>query len=278
MIKNILKKIFGILAILLSTFFIWQTAKTPPTQAEWQQQLSVPSTAEFNNNIVTVRNVRNFRYGPTESEMYPSYYEKTYDLNEIKRIWYISEPFNEASYAAHTFVSFEFNNGDFLAITIEARKSKDQTYSMVKGLLRTYPLMYIAADERDVVLLRANIRKDKVYAYPVKTSSPENAKILLTDMLKRMNELNEKPVWYNTFFANCTSSIAHHINKIIPGRISKFSWQLLLTASSDELALKRGLLDTNLSIEQTREKYLITEKSLRIGDVPDYSKLIREDF
>ena len=127
MIKNILKKIFGILAILLSTFFIWQTAKTPPTQAEWQQQLSVPSTAEFNNNIVTVRNVRNFRYGPTESEMYPSYYEKTYDLNEIKRIWYISEPFNEASYAAHTFVSFEFNNGDFLAITIEARKSKDQT-------------------------------------------------------------------------------------------------------------------------------------------------------
>ena len=278
MIKNILKKIFGILAILLSTFFIWQTAKTPPTQAEWQQQLSVPSTAEFNNNIVTVRNVRNFRYGPTESEMYPSYYEKTYDLNEIKRIWYISEPFNEASYAAHTFVSFEFNNGDFLAITIEARKSKDQTYSMVKGLLRTYPLMYIAADERDVVLLRANIRKDKVYAYPVKTSSPENAKILLTDMLKRMNELNEKPVWYNTFFANCTSSIAHHINKIIPGRISKFSWQLLLTASSDELALKRGLLDTNLSIEQAREKYLITEKSLRIGDVPDYSKLIREDF
>ena len=278
MIKNILKKIFGILAILLSTFFIWQTAKTPPTQAEWQQQLSVPSTAEFNNNIVTVRNVRNFRYGPTESEMYPSYYEKTYDLNEIKRIWYISEPFNEASYAAHTFVSFEFNNGDFLAITIEARKSKDQTYSMVKGLLRTYPLMYIAADERDVVLLRANIRKDKVYAYPVKTSSPENAKILLTDMLKRMNELNEKPVWYNTFFANCTSSIAHHINKIIPGRISKFSWQLLLTASSDELALKRGLLDTTLSIEQAREKYLITEKSLQIGDVPDYSKLIREGF
>jgi hypothetical protein len=92
-----------------------------------------------------------------------------------------------------------------------------------------------------------------------------------------MNELiSTKPAWYNTLFANCTSSIAKHVNNLTPGRISKFSWQLWLIASADELALKHGLLDTDLPIEQAREKYSINEASMRIGDAPGYSAGIRE--
>jgi len=217
------------------------------------------------------------RYGPTEADMQPAYYDKTYDLNGIKKVWYVTEPFNENEAAAHTFVSFEFNNGDFLAISIEARKTKDQTYSLWKGMLRTYPLIYIAADERDVVLLRANLRKDKVYVYPVKLEKPENARLLLTDMLTTMNELvTTKPEWYNTLFANCTSAIAEHVNNITPGRIGKFSWQLWLTASADELALKHGLLDADLNIEEARKKYSINEASEQAGDVPNYSGEIRK--
>lgn len=276
-VKNILKRFVIVVITVILLFFIWQNFKQPPTQADWQEQLTVPSTAEFNGDEVKINNVRNFRYLPTEKDLIPAYYTKTYNLNEIKKIWYVTEPFNENKYAGHTFLSFEFNNGDFLAITMEARKTKDQVYSIWKGFLHTYPLIYIAADERDVLLLRANVRKDRVYVYPVKTSSPENSKLLLTDILNRMNTLVVNPIWYNTFFANCTSSIAHHINKITPGRVSKYSWQLLLTASADQLALKLGLLDTDLSIDQARQKYFVTDKSNQIGDVPEYSKLIREN-
>jgi hypothetical protein len=208
--------------------------------------------------------------------MHADYYDRTYDLDQIKQVWYVSEPFNENRVAGHTFVSFEFNNGDFLAISVEARKTKDQSYSTWKGLLHTYPLIYVAADERDVVLVRANLRKDKVYVYPVKLEKPENAKILLTDMLEKMNKLIEDPEWYNTLFANCTSVIAKHVNNITPGRISKFSWQLWLTASADELAMKHGLLDTELSIEEARKKFNINEASERVGDVPSYSTEIRK--
>lgn len=243
---------------------------------DWQEQLKVISTAEFKGDLVTVKNVRNFRYSPTEKDMHPAYYDKTYNLTQIKKVWYVTEPFNENQSAAHTFVSFEFNNGDFLAISIEARKTKDQIYSIWKGMLRTYPLVYIAADERDVLLLRANIRKDRVYVYPVKLEKPENGKLILEDMLTRMNELvSTKPAWYNTLFANCTSSIAKHVNKITPGRISIFSWQLWLTASADELALGHGLIDTDLPIKQAREKYSVNEASERVGDVPSYSTQIR---
>ncbi len=274
---KILKIFFGALGSLLLIFLIWQGLKKPATQGDWQTHLATPSTAEFHDNLVTVHNVRNYRYGPTEADIHPAYYDKTYDLNTVKRVWYVTEPFNENQYAAHTFLSFEFENSDVLAITIEARKTKEQTYSIFKGMIRTYPLIYIAADERDVVLLRANLRKDKVYLYPVKLSKPENGRLLLVDMLERMNKIiTTKPAWYNTFTANCTSSIAYHVNRISSDRISKMSWRLWLTAYADELALDAGLLDTNLPIDEARKKYLITELSQQIGDVPDYSQQLRK--
>lgn len=274
--KKVIKKVFFILLCIFLILFIWQVTKKPPKNADWQEHLAILSTAEFNGDLVTVKNVRNFRYYPTEKDMHSDYYDKIYNLAQVKKVWYVAEPFNEDEAAAHTFVSFEFNNGDFLAITIEARKTKNQSYSTWKGMLRTYPLIYIAADERDVVLLRANLRKDKVYVYPVKFEKEENSRLFLIDMLKKMNELAVSPEWYNTLFANCTSSIAKHVNNLSPGRISKFSWQLWLTASADELALKRGLLDTDLSIEEARKKYSINEASIRVGDVPNYSKEIRK--
>lgn len=275
--RKIIKRTLFVIGCILLIFIGWQGSKKVPMQGDWQEQLQIISSAEFKGDLVTVNNVRNFRYSPTEEDMHPGYYDKTYNVNEIKKVWFVTEPFNENQLAAHTFVSFEFTNGDFLAISIEARKTKDQIYSIWKGMLHTYPLVYIAADERDVLLLRANIRKDKVFVYPVKLEKPDNAKLLLIDMLTKMNELvSTKPAWYNTLFSNCTSSIAKHVNKLTPGRISIFNWRLWLTASADELALKSGLLDTNLSIEQVREKYSINEASERVGDSPDYSLEIRK--
>ncbi len=271
-----IKKFLLFLLVVLVLFVVWQVTKKVPLEGDWKQHLDVISTAEFNGDKVTVKNVRNYRYGPTEADMHPAYYDRTYDLNGVKKIWYVTEPFNENKVAGHTFVSFEFESGDFLAISIEARKTKTQEYSIWKGAMRTYPLVYVAADERDVVLLRANLRKDQVYVYPIKLSKPENARLLLVDMLTTMNELTTtKPQWYNTLFANCTSAIAKHVNKLSPDRISNFSWQLWLTASADELALKTGLIDTDLTIEEARKKYNINAASEKAGDVPTYSQDIR---
>ncbi|MCF7833843.1 MAG: DUF4105 domain-containing protein [Candidatus Pacebacteria bacterium] len=276
-IKNTLFfRILYILICIFCLFVFWQISKEVPTEGDWQEHLAILAKAEFNDDFVTIKNVRNFRYFPTEKDMIPAYYDKTYDLREIKKVWYVSEPFNEATFAAHTFLSFEFTNGDFLAISIEARKTKEQNFSIWKGMLHTYPLMYIPADERDVMLLRANVRKDKVYVYPVKLTENKNARLLLVDMLERMNELNSTDrSWYNTFYANCTSSIVRHINKITSNRISMFSWRLWLTASADDLALRVGLLDTDLPIKEAREKYFISDISEKIGDMGDYSIKIR---
>ena len=274
-VRRYLPPIITFVGIVIGGALFWQTVKQVPTTGDWQSPLAQLSTAEFNGDQVTVKNVRNFRYQGTENEadMVPGYYDKTYDLKTLNKVWYISEPFKELSMAAHTFLSFEFSNGDFLTITIEARKLKDQKYSLFKGLLRTYPIMYIAADERDALLVRTNVRKSDLYVYPVRT---QKGRELLVDMLEEMNTLAVTPQWYNTVTDNCTSRIAEHVNRVTNGRIPNRPWQGYVTGYADVFALEHGLLDTNLSIEDARKKYAVTKRSQEIGDVEDYSKRIRQ--
>lgn len=276
-LKTTLLLSLAIVSLCIGLFLAWQGNMKVPTEGDWQSPLAVLSTAEFNGNTVTVRNVRNFRYNGSEEEkdLEPAYEDKTYNLDEVKKVWYITEPFKSLRIAAHTFVSFEFANGDFLSISIEARKLKGQRYDLFKGLLHTYPLMYIAADERDAIFVRANIRKSDVYAYPVKINA-QQSRLLLVDMLTRMNDLAVHPAWYNTFWANCTSSIASHVNRLWPNRLSGIPWELWVTGYADKLAFKSGLIDTNLSIEDARKEFNVSEKSREIGNVENYSKLIRE--
>ncbi len=276
--RKIIYSILAGLGLLLVISIAWQSLKKVPTEGPWPPELSRLSTAEFNGNSVTVKNVRNFRYSGSEADkdITPNYYDKTYDLTKLVRVWYITEPFSGHSIAAHTFLSFEFSGGEFLSISVEARERPGQSYSIYAGMLHTYPIMYIAADEKDMVFLRANIRKSDVYVYPVKLSRPENGRLLLTDILNTMNDLAVHPSWYNTLWANCTSSIAYHVNRVSPGRLPALAWQFALTGYADELALNAGLLNTSLSIDQARQKYSISEKSREIGYTTNYSELIRQ--
>ncbi|MEI6553407.1 MAG: DUF4105 domain-containing protein [bacterium] len=277
--KLILKKIFKCLAvavfILFSVFTLWQASKTVPTKADWKDTLKVLSTAEFHDNLVNVKNVRNFQYDAYSQPTVESYYDKTYDLNKLKKVWYITEPFNPGSPFAHTFLSFEFSDGGFLAITIEGRLTKSEAYSALNGTLRTFPLMYIAADERDAVYIRANILKAPVYVYPLKANQ-KDGRLLLVSLLNRMNDLSIHPAWYSTLSANCTSSIAKHVNQIWPGMLPAFDWQVIITGYADKMALDRGLLDTNLNIEQAREKFYVTDIARKVGYTDNYSALIRQ--
>lgn len=277
MFQKILQKrfMFFLLAVLLALLFAWYITKKPPKVADWRPELALQQTAEFKGNIVAVKNVRNFRYSEDEENNTPSYYDQEYDLEKISRVWYIVEPFKSRSYAAHTFLSFEFSDGKFLTITIEARKKKGQDYSLIAGILKTYPLVYIAADERDSILVRTNSRKDQIYLYPAK-ATPEQAKALFVDMIKKMNSLVKSPEWYNTFSANCTSAIAEHINKLWPGRLPKFIWQAWVTGYAEKLVFEQGLIDTDLSLDEARKKYYITDIAQKIGDAEGFSKKIRD--
>lgn len=76
-------------------------------------------------------------------------------------------------------MSWGFDDGQYLAISIETRKEKGEGYSGLRGYFRNYELVYVVADERDVVRLPTNYRGEDVYPYRLDVP-PEGARMLLT--------------------------------------------------------------------------------------------------
>ena len=76
----------------------------------------------------------------------------------------------------------------------------------------------MVADERDVIRLRTNYRKDPpedVYLYRLHGPA-ENGRRLLREYLREINALKSKPEFYNTLTANCTGNIWLH-SRVNPG-------------------------------------------------------------
>ena len=271
-------RLFKVFLWLLIVFALVYAALSfvvrPSLERDWTADQMVLARAEISGNTAAIKDIRNINYHST-SDYDVAYYDKTFDIEKLESVWFIVEPFSgHGAGAAHTFVSFGFEGGDYVAISVEIRKEKGESFSPVKGLLRRYEIVYVIADERDVVKLRSNYRKDEVFLYPAKTSK-ENMKKLFVSMLLRANKLATEPEFYNTLTNTCTTNLVSHVNEIVPRRIP-VSYKVLMPAYSDELAQEIGLIDNALPIALMRAKYRINDKALLFADDPLFSQKIRE--
>ncbi len=246
----------------------------PSNGRDWNNDQQVLPSVIFKDNIVDIKNIRDFRYTSTTAYA-PHYYDKTYDLHKIKKVWYIVEPFSGIPGSAHTFLSFEFEDNIFLSVSVEIRKQKGESFHPVKGLLNQYEIMYVLADEKDVIDLRINHRKDQVFLYPMK-ASPEKTRELFVSIINRTNKLYDKPEFYNTLFNTCTTNIVDHVNLITPKTIPSIDLSILFPENSDWLAYDLGLIDTDLPKDQIREKFNINKKGEMYASDKDFSVKIRE--
>jgi hypothetical protein len=199
--------------------------------------------------------------------------DRVYDLGRLESVWFMVEPFSGWRGPAHTLVSFGFGDGEFVAVSVELRKEKGESFSPLRGLLRQYELAYVVGDERDLIGLRANHRRDSVYLYPIRTT-PERMRTLFVAMLERANRLAERPEFYNTLTNTCTTNIVRHINVISPRRIP-FSYKVLLPAYADDLAYDLGLIDTDLPRGGFRQAHLINDLAQLYADGASFSAGIR---
>lgn len=278
MLKKIFKfilKIIIILIILVVIFFVSINIFIKPSNnRDWNDDQKVLPTATIKGDIVEIKNIRDFRYASTTSYT-ENYYDKEYDLNKIKRVWYIVEPFSGIPGSAHTFLSFEFEDNVFVSVSVEIRKEKGESFHPVKGLLNQYEIMYVWADEKDVINLRINHRKDQVFLYPMK-AGPEKTRELFLSIIDRTNKLYTQPEFYNTLFNTCTTNIVKHVNLISPKTIPSIDTSILFPENSDWLAHALGLIDTDLAQDQIRGKFNINKKGELYRGDEDFSVKIRE--
>jgi hypothetical protein len=262
----------GLLGVVLLTATIGWTAIEPSNDRQWLEEQRLMPRARFDGSHVRIDNVRNFRWGPG-AHVRPAWDARAYDLDALSSVWYVLTPFSsDRRGPAHAFVSFGFDDGTHVAISVEARREEGEQYSIVRGVLKRFEIMYVVGDERDLIHLRV-LRGDDVYVYPMRASR-EQVRTLFIDMLARTNDLYEGPEFYGTLRNNCTTNLLAHVNSIA-GEPIRYSRRILLPGYSDEIAHERGLIDTDLSLAAARERFLINDRALRAAGRADYSQLIR---
>jgi len=239
----------------------------------WASDHALLAKADIRGREVEVHNVRNCAY--TSADDYElRYYNKTYDLDKIRSVDFIMVPFADLPQIAHVMLSFGFEDDEYVCVSVEIRREKGEKYSPIAGFLRQYELMYVVGDERDLIQLRSIHRLDDVYVYRTR-ATPEQARMLFVDMLKRANKLTKEPEFYNTIANNCTTNVVYHINKLWPHRIA-YNVQVLMPGYSDRMAYTLGLLDTDKSFEETRAQARVNGLAYAHRNSPRFSAKIRE--
>ena len=265
--------LWRISAILLLAASLVYALIEPSTTRDWNPDQRVMPLAFFREQYVDVSNIRNIEYRSTDDYMV-RHYNRTFDLDALRSLWFVVEPFHGMEGPAHTLMSFGFADDVYLAISVEIRKETGERFSPLLGLLKRYELMYVIADERDVIKLRSNFRKDDVFLYPIRTTA-ERRRQMFVEMLERANRLAQHPEFYNTLTNTCTTNIVRHVNTISAGRVP-WSYKVLLPAYSDELAYDLGLIETTLPLDEARQRFRINDRAARYADDPAFSRRIRE--
>ena len=240
---------------------------------DWQPDDDRTAWAEIDGDRVTIHNLRNCDYR-TETDYTNCWSDRTLYLSQIRAAdlfltnWGIR-------FVSHPIVSFQFGDNQHVAFSIEARYKIGQSYSPILGCFRQYALIFVTADERDVIRLRTNYRKDEeVYMYRLHVR-PEVARAMFLTYVTYLNKLKDHPEWYNEVTRNCTTTL----NKPLAADVDNpqpWNYQFLLNGTLDELLYDRGRLVTGgLPFPELKQREHINAAAQAAGQSPDFSALIR---
>jgi uncharacterized protein DUF4105 len=259
-------------AACFALVLVWWLSIKPLNDRQWQADVSQAPWAEFHGDSVTIHNFRLCNYR-TESDYTCAWLTKEVKLSDVRGVD-LSLTYWGSSWIAHTIMSFQVGDNDYIAMSIETRKVVGQEYSAIQGFFRRYTLIYVIADERDLIRLRTNFRKNEdVYLYRT-NATPEFARALFVEYLTRANQLREKPKWYNALTENCTTVIFRQLSDIGPPPV--LDYRVLLNGRMDEMMYERGKLAGNLPFDQLKKSAYINPAAHAAGDSLEYSVRIRE--
>jgi hypothetical protein len=260
--------IVGFVAVLA-----WWLSLAPRNDRDWQPDVAKNAWAEINGDEVTLYNVRNCEYR-TETDYTPRWEKRTVRLSQITGID-LAINYWGSPWIAHPIASFQFADAPPLCFSIETRKEVGESYSAIRGLFRQFELIYIVADERDVLRVRTNFRQgEDVYLYRLNIPAAR-ARERFLEYLSALDSLRTRPRWYNAITTNCTTSIRAQRP---PTQRAPFDWRLLLNGKGDEMLFeKHGFVSTDLSFPELKAASRINPRAREAGDSPRLSEIIRED-
>lgn len=258
---------------VFAVIIVWWLSILPSHDRVWQTDVAVMPYATVDGDHVTIHDIRNNRYR-SGVDFDPCYYDKSFDLKKLDSVDLIAN-YWMGDAIAHIMISFGFGGQDYVTFSIETRKEQSEAYSPVKGFFKQYELIYVVADERDLVLLRTMYRnpREDVYLYRIRMDRGQAQKFFL-EYIAQINRLKQKPEWYNTLTTNCTINIVRHLRAF--GAPVHYHWKVLFSGYVPQYAYEIGVLATQVPFAELRQQSHINVRANAIGNVPEFSRQIRQ--
>ncbi len=243
----------------------------PSNDRIWADEVAQITTGSVDGNRVTLHNVRNFDWR-TKSDFTPRWETRHYDLDRIESVDMIVSYWTIPA-IAHMLISFGFAGGEHVVFSVEVRRRKHQSFSEIGGFFKEFELSIVAADERDVIRVRTNVRGEEAYLYRIRMPVPAIRSLFL-GYVDQGNTLVTTPRFYNTITVNCTTLVYHMMQHIV-GYLP-LNYRLLLTGYLPEYVYRVGGLDDRFSLEELRARGRITDRARRSDRSDSFSADIRE--
>ena len=263
----------GLLVFLvaLAGMLIWWTRIPPSNEGLWADDVSQMTTGTVEGNRVVLHNVRNFDWR-SKTDYTQRWETRAYDLDRLRSVDMIMS-YWDLKAIAHMLISFGFDDGSHVVFSVEIRRQTFQAFSEIGGFFKEFELSIIAADERDVIRVRTNVRGEDDYLYQLQM--PQAAmRSLFLGYVDEANMLVEHPRFYNTITVNCTTLVYHMMKRIV-GHLP-LDYRLLLSGYLPEYVYGVGGLNRSFSLEELRTRGRITDRAKLSDRSPNFSADIRE--
>jgi len=241
--------VFAGVAIL---FIGWWLSQKPRHDRDWDPSVSLLPRCVRQNDAITFENVRDFQYRSL-SDFSPHYVTRTVHLANLNAVDVIF--FNwGVRWMSHPVLVFDFGPDGRICMSIEVRYRKDQKYSTLRSLYRQQELIFLAAEERDVILRRTKHSPNQT-AHLYRMIVPrEELHAAFLDYCDMINKLYQSPRWYHGLCANCTTSYYR-----LPNTRIRFDWRVLLNGRLEQALYADGRIDRSLPFEDLRRLAFINE-------------------
>lgn len=247
----------------------WMTIR-PSNDRVWSDDVAQLLNGKVEGSQVTLQHVRNFNWR-TDSDYDVHWETRQYDLERLVSTDAVLSYWGSPA-IAHAMISFGFDDGRHVVFSVEIRKERGESYSPIGGFFRQFETILVAADERDIIRVRTNVRDEDDYLYPLQMDKPAMRALFLS-YVQAANELVDKPVFYNTLTSNCTTIVYRMAKQISPDLPRDY--RLLLTGYLPEYFHDVNVVDRSISVEQLRRRSRITEQARRSDPGDDFSTVIR---
>jgi Domain of unknown function (DUF4105) len=250
----------------------WWLTIAPSHDRNWRPEVAAMPRVFIDGDRVRITGVRNFDYR-SRNDFTVHYEEREIYPSHLTGLDFYVSYWSEGP-VGHTFVSFLFDDAVPLSISIETRPEVGRGFEPVASMFKQFELIYVVGEERDLVGVRAIHRRESVYLYHL-NSSPDDVRRLLMVYLTRINELADRPEFYNLLTNSCTINIIRYANAA--GRKGGFDIRHLLNGLIDSYLYHSGRVDTTLPFDELRRRSLINKaaESADGSPEPEFSQRIR---